>query len=71
MPDLTQLTERGATAWAGVDAQALRVGLEPLNYNELHAISLKYSDSEDECTGFRDGWRAAEKHHGVTQKGGK
>lgn len=28
MPDLTQLTERGAKAWAGVDAQALREGLE-------------------------------------------
>lgn len=26
MPDLTQLTERGAEAWAGVDAQALRMG---------------------------------------------
>lgn len=26
MPDLTRLTERGATAWAGVDAQALRMG---------------------------------------------
>ena len=29
MPDLTQLTERGAEAWAGVDAHALRVGREP------------------------------------------
>lgn len=26
MPDLSQLTERGAKAWAGVDAQALREG---------------------------------------------
>ena len=26
MPDLTALTERGAVAWAGVDAQALREG---------------------------------------------
>ena len=26
MPDLTALTERGAKAWAGVDAQALREG---------------------------------------------
>ena len=26
MPDLTKLTERGAKAWAGVDAQALREG---------------------------------------------
>ena len=27
MPDLSQLTERGAKAWAGVDAQGLREGL--------------------------------------------
>ena len=26
MPDLSQLTERGAKAWAGVDAQGLREG---------------------------------------------
>ena len=26
MPDLSALTERGATAWAGIDAQALRDG---------------------------------------------
>lgn len=29
MPDLTALTERGAVAWAGVDAQALREGATP------------------------------------------
>ena len=28
-PDLTHLTERGAAAWAGVDAQALREGRMP------------------------------------------
>ena len=43
---------------------------EPLGNKELQAISLEYSDSEDECTGFRDGWRFAEKHYGITQKGG-
>lgn len=43
---------------------------EPLSHKELQAISLDYSDSEDECTGFRDGWRFAEKHYGITQKGG-
>ena len=42
---------------------------EPLGNKELQAISLEYSDSEDECTGFRDGWRFAEKHYGITQKG--
>lgn len=40
-----------------------------LEYERLQAISLDYSDSEDECTGFRDGWRAAEKHHGITKGG--
>lgn len=44
---------------------------EPLGNKELQAISLEYSDSEDECTGFRDGWRFAEKHYGITKNGGK
>lgn len=30
-PDLARLIERGATAWAGVDAQALREGRMPHN----------------------------------------
>lgn len=42
-----------------------QAGAVPLKYARLHAISLDYSNSEDECTGFRDGWRAAEKHHGI------
>lgn len=40
-----------------------------LEYARLQAISLDYSDSEDECTGFRDGWRSAEKHYGITKGG--
>jgi hypothetical protein len=44
---------------------------EPLGNKELQAISLDYSDSEDECTGFRDGWRFAEKHYGITKNGGR
>jgi hypothetical protein len=35
MQDLTQLTERGAKAWTGVDAQALREGREPQRYRLL------------------------------------
>jgi len=38
MPDLTQLTERGAEAWAGVDAQALRAGREPLTPEQIEEI---------------------------------
>lgn len=40
-----------------------------LEYARLQEISLDYSDSEDECTGFRDGWRSAEKHYGITKGG--
>jgi hypothetical protein len=35
MPDLTQLTERGAKAWAGVDVQALREGRVPLTADDI------------------------------------
>ena len=33
MPDLSALTERGANAWAGVDAQGLRAGVAPVAAN--------------------------------------
>ena len=70
MPDLTQLTERGAVAWAGVDAQALRVGRDPLTDAQIAEM-------------MRDTWgcasiaprhalqfaRAIERAHGITQKG--
>lgn len=46
-----------------------QAGAVPLTNARLQDISLEYSDSEDECTGFRDGWRAAEKHFGI--KGGQ
>ena len=43
MPDLSQLTERGAKAWAGVDAQELREGFT--------AADMATAESR----GFRDG----------------
>ena len=43
MPDLSQLTERGAKAWAGVDAQGLREGFTAA---DMAAASAQ---------GFRDG----------------
>ena len=43
MPDLSQLTERGAKAWAGVDAQGLREGFT--------AADMATAESR----GFRDG----------------
>ena len=43
MPDLSQLTERGAVAWAGVDAQGLREGFTAADMATASA------------RGFRDG----------------
>ena len=43
MPDLSQLTERGAKAWAGVDAQGLREGFTAADMATVTA------------QGFRDG----------------
>ena len=43
MPDLSQLTERGAKAWAGVDAQGLREGFT--------AVDMATAAAQ----GFRDG----------------
>lgn len=43
MPDLSQLTERGAKAWAGVDAQGLRDGFTAA---DMATVSAQ---------GFRDG----------------
>lgn len=44
-PDLTTLTQRGAVAWAGVDAQALREGVErkPLTDERLLQHGLDYA----------------------------
>jgi hypothetical protein len=58
----------GATDCTPQPPQA-QAGAVPLTNARLQDISLDYSDSEDECTGFRDGWRAAEKHFGI--KGGQ
>lgn len=62
------LTDAADAIRAGWATQA-QAGAVPLTRERLQEISLNYSDWEDECTGFRDGWRAAEKHHGI--KGGQ
>ena len=46
--DLSNLTERGAKAWAGVDAQGLREGFTAA---DMATVSAQ---------GFRDGWTAAQ-----------
>lgn len=56
-------------AFAPTQPTQAQAGAVPLTRERLQEISLDYSDSEDECIGFRDGWRAAEKHHGI--KGGQ
>lgn len=60
-----ETSEEIVTLYTTPQPTQAQAGAVPLKYARLHAISLDYSDSEDECTGFRDGWRAAEKHHGI------
>ena len=55
--------------WGTPQPTQAQAGAVPLTDAQLQDISLNYSDSEDGCTGFRDGWRAAEKQHGI--KGGQ
>jgi hypothetical protein len=76
MPDLTALTERGATAWAGVDAQDLRKGGVPTErkpltdkqVDDLHSEANRglFIEREDYFKAFRD----AEAAHGIKHKEG-
>jgi hypothetical protein len=79
MPDLTQLTERGATAWAGVDPQALREGRVPLTKEQVqHLIEAKHfrngyplTQSDKVCLNwYRLGLRDGEAAHGIKHKEG-
>ena len=55
MPDLSQLTERGAKAWAGVDAQGLREGFTAA---DMATVSAQ---------GFRDGVASVSAAQAATQ----
>lgn len=46
---------------------------EPLSQERLQFLSGEYEDIPEEGVAFRDGWRSAEMHHGITAapKGGK
>ena len=46
---------------------------EPLSQERLQFLSGEYEDIPEEGVAFRDGWRSAEMHHGITaaQKGGQ
>lgn len=52
MPDLSALTERGAKAWAGVDAQGLREGAASAG-SEPVAWIWKYANGEEEVVFVR------------------
>ena len=39
---------------------------EPLSQERLHFLSGEYEDIPEEGVAFRDGWRSAEMHHGIT-----
>ena len=61
MPDLSALTERGATAWAGVDAQGLRDGVASAG---SEPVAWQYRSVRDkglwfDCTEERAKQRAA------------
>jgi hypothetical protein len=66
MPDLTQLTERGATAWAGVDPQALREGREPLTEAQKEARN-PYRHSRGAASIWLAGFNAAELWHRISK----
>jgi hypothetical protein len=55
-----------ACVWTAAQAAPARM---PLEYKLLLEMSLKYADGDEDDIGFRDGFRAAEAHHGITQGG--
>lgn len=84
MPDLSQLTERGATAWAGIEAQALREGRVPLTSEQHYAIRQGHEvaasdgyfgarpqiDSNDRRKVFQSGFERGWDGYGITHGGG-
>ena len=55
MPDLSQLTERGAKAWAGVDAQGLREGFTAADMATVSAQGFR-----DGVASVSAGWQSIE-----------
>ena len=57
MPDLSALTERGAKAWAGVDAQALREGRwYMVNKDGMATLCADRADAEKEAADANLNW---------------
>ena len=65
-PELTSIAAAEVTAPSGP-------AREPLSQERLQFLSGEYEDIPEEGVAFRDGWRSAEMHHGITaaQKGGQ
>ena len=53
MPDLSQLTERGAKAWAGVDAQGLREGFTAADMATASAQGFRDGVAKDQQAMWR------------------
>ena len=66
MPDLSQLTERGAVAWAGVDAQALREGRWYMVTNDgVATLCEDLRDAEKEAKAADMAWPYSGPHRAV------
>jgi hypothetical protein len=68
-----EFTEDGFLACVAEIEQAVRSKLGamvPMTRSELVKLSQEYADLENEEEAFRDGWRRAERHHGIVGKEG-
>ncbi len=66
MPDLSQLTERGAKAWAGVDAQALREGRwYMVTHDGVATLCEDRRDAEKEAKDADMAWPHSGPHRAV------
>ena len=66
MPDLSQLTERGAKAWAGVDAQGLREGRwYMVTHDGVATLCEDRRDAEKEAKDADMAWPHSGPHRAV------
>ena len=66
MPDLSQLTERGAKAWAGVDAQGLRAGhWYMVNKDGMATLCADEADAQREAADAQAIWPGMGPHSAV------
>ena len=66
MPDLSQLTERGAVAWAGVDAQGLREGRwYMVTHDGMATLCANKADAQQEAADAQRFWPHMGPHRAV------